>query len=84
VPVNRGSVGSETMHYIVNSNRAYEGAPNLDPTTGRLKLPHGESLEEGIRTGWKRIVVMPGDVPPARKQRTEDAFASRRRRQRHA
>jgi hypothetical protein len=54
------------MYYIVDSSRAFEGAPNLNPATGQLALPHGEALAEGI--GWTTITIKPGEMPDSWKQ----------------
>ena len=45
------------MYYIVNAGGGYEGVPNLDPTTGQLTLPRGETLAEGA--GWITITIKP-------------------------
>jgi hypothetical protein len=54
------------MHYIVDSGRGFEGAPDLDPATGLLKLPTGEALAEG--TGWRTITIKAGPMSEARKR----------------
>jgi hypothetical protein len=68
------------LHYIVNDGAPYDGPPDLDAVTGKLMLPHGESLDAGARDGWKKIVVLPGAPSKARKKLTEERARNRRRR----
>ena len=68
------------MHYIVNNHDSYPGVPDLDPETGRLKIPGGGVLEED--TGWQSITIKPGEPMDARQRLTEQSqqrAADRRR-----
>ena len=58
------------MHYTVDNGNSYDGAPNLDPNTGRLTLPCGQTLDKGTKPGWKKITIHAEEMSEAKRRLT--------------